>query len=440
MLKHIYFAIFALFIIGCSENNNPIDVEGQKVSIEISADSLDFGMIDSVKTIFLSNTRSQDLEWNITSDLDWVTVNPSQGTLIDSDTLTVFINRVGLAGGDYSGSLMINSVLDSEPQKIFIKMQVPASSLQISVDTLDFGMFDSVKTLYLSHKGYSELEWNITSNVNWAIVNKNQGSLSDKDSVKISLNKDGLKEGEFYTGTLTLNSNTGLDPVDICIKMQVPFYGVEKIASGRIYNVFRSYVYEFAPHPSYEFKILLKQDEYILASAIIDINGYYSFKNISLPNQDLLVNDPLYYSIGDSSNIKISDQNAMMCVLSLEIYWVDNERYYPIAIANDEYWRIYSNASPGYYAEGAIIAEILYYDRDLTINGATPPIKTGTSPYYGNVYHKGFYNISFKKGINIWISYLSKIVDIGDAGYTFEYNYLNSLPDGASPYKFCKYY
>ena len=55
--------------------------------MEISSDTLDFGMDGDVAYFSLSNTGKGELNFNISGSEDWITAEPGKGTLSDSSLL-----------------------------------------------------------------------------------------------------------------------------------------------------------------------------------------------------------------------------------------------------------------------------------------------------------------------------------------------------------------
>jgi hypothetical protein len=90
-----------------------VTVEKQMPELSVNPDPLDLnystmdeGDTDS-RTFSISNNGSRTLEWSISNNQTWITVNPTSG--INSGEVIVTVNTVKLKPGDYSGIITIES-------------------------------------------------------------------------------------------------------------------------------------------------------------------------------------------------------------------------------------------------------------------------------------------------------------------------------------------
>ncbi len=97
-----------------------------QLSISPDPPSFDLGSMSAGETasrIFsISNAGSGTLEWSVSDDQPWITVNPTSGT--DSGTVTLNINTAGLSPGSYSGITTISSNGGTETISISLKILV----------------------------------------------------------------------------------------------------------------------------------------------------------------------------------------------------------------------------------------------------------------------------------------------------------------------------
>ena len=79
--------------------------------LAVSETELDFGTSTTQLTFDIANTGEGELDWTITSSLpSKVTVDPASGDTIDeTDTITVTVNRSGVAPGTYNPTISIVS-------------------------------------------------------------------------------------------------------------------------------------------------------------------------------------------------------------------------------------------------------------------------------------------------------------------------------------------
>ena len=76
----------------------------------ISNDWFSFTPEGSSASFNIKNSGENTLNWNITSDESWLSVNPSYGsTTTEIDSVTITVDRSGLSEGKYYGTLNISS-------------------------------------------------------------------------------------------------------------------------------------------------------------------------------------------------------------------------------------------------------------------------------------------------------------------------------------------
>jgi uncharacterized protein (TIGR02145 family) len=82
---------------------------------DFSEKYLDFGL-DSTSLVFIiSNKGVGEMAYVISTSQDWITVNPSMGTVTDeADSITVTINKTGLSDNRYNEKIKIISIVGEE--------------------------------------------------------------------------------------------------------------------------------------------------------------------------------------------------------------------------------------------------------------------------------------------------------------------------------------
>ncbi|MCK4303763.1 MAG: fibronectin type III domain-containing protein [Candidatus Eisenbacteria sp.] len=99
--------------------------EAQPVPVlAISADSLEFGSDLTEQTFTIANAGTGMLNWTATYNATRLTVVPGSGvTTTEPDTITVTVNRAGLAPGDYEEIVTITPG-GATPQELVVRMSV----------------------------------------------------------------------------------------------------------------------------------------------------------------------------------------------------------------------------------------------------------------------------------------------------------------------------
>lgn len=75
--------------------------------LQQSTQFLDFGYEAKQLSFDIANVGNATLQWQIETDVNWITVVPTSGT--DAANATVFVNRDNVSDGSYSGNITINS-------------------------------------------------------------------------------------------------------------------------------------------------------------------------------------------------------------------------------------------------------------------------------------------------------------------------------------------
>lgn len=75
--------------------------------LQQSTQFLDFGYETKQLSFDIANVGNATLQWQIETDVNWITVVPKTGT--EAASITVFVNRDNVGDGSYSGNITINS-------------------------------------------------------------------------------------------------------------------------------------------------------------------------------------------------------------------------------------------------------------------------------------------------------------------------------------------
>ena len=109
-------------------------------ALHVSDSTIDFGYTGVDRSVYISNTGSQVLNWSasVSPGDDWLTVSPASGTLIQTGVLiplTMLTDRTGLSVGEYTATLSFYS--NGGDVTVAVTMSVPA--FQVSQNSIDFG-------------------------------------------------------------------------------------------------------------------------------------------------------------------------------------------------------------------------------------------------------------------------------------------------------------
>jgi hypothetical protein len=94
----------------CTENEDifePIDHPSLKID---GQNPLIFNESTSSLSLTISNTGSGNIDWNASTDKDWLKIVPATGTATGTaQSISVQVNKSGLSSGSYSGSITVSS-------------------------------------------------------------------------------------------------------------------------------------------------------------------------------------------------------------------------------------------------------------------------------------------------------------------------------------------
>ncbi len=97
---------------GGGSKNVTIKAEKQGAVMVVQPSSLNFGEIETEKTLLVQNsTQIGDITYNAQANESWIILENNEGTITGAQTgnIKVKVNRVGLPAGNHNGTIVINS-------------------------------------------------------------------------------------------------------------------------------------------------------------------------------------------------------------------------------------------------------------------------------------------------------------------------------------------
>jgi len=190
--------------------NDTVQVQMEVMPIlNVSETTLNFGSDLSTLTFSISNPGGGKLDWMINNNTGWISILPlSDSTSIETDIVTVLVDRSGLAGGDYTTAITITSNGGNAAINIIMNVPLPPGLL-VSPSSLDFGTGSSTMNINIQNSGDGLLSWSITSDQGWLTSTSASGETTiETDQVGIVADRAGLDIGD-YSGIITVLSNGG---------------------------------------------------------------------------------------------------------------------------------------------------------------------------------------------------------------------------------------
>jgi len=202
----------------------PLDAHNEAV-LQVSPPVLSFtgndgGFGPAPQVVTVSNPGVQPLNWIGSTNVSWLSLSESGGTLQPANNaqVTVSADTSRLLPGTYSGSISISAqgsdaVLHSLQTIDVTVIVTPYCALMFSSGTLSFTAaylqpdpFAKTVDLASSLSCPTQLNWNVTSNASWLSVSNWSGTTPG--SLSVSIHANGLAPGS-YSGELTFTSSAG---------------------------------------------------------------------------------------------------------------------------------------------------------------------------------------------------------------------------------------
>ncbi|WP_440955740.1 BACON domain-containing protein [Methanosarcina sp. Mfa9] len=177
---------------------------------------LNFELIEEVsdsEEFYISNEGEGILEWEVSADEPWITLEPESGT--NSGTVTVTIDTDDMSlGEEYEGNITIESNGGDEEGTVNLVLPGDEPILAVDPEPLYFsfelveGESDS-EEFYISNDGEGILEWEVRTDEAWITLDPESGTNSE--TVTVTMDTDSLNPGEEYEGNITIESNGGYE-------------------------------------------------------------------------------------------------------------------------------------------------------------------------------------------------------------------------------------
>lgn len=182
--------------------------------LAVDQTSLDFGADRSMMSFQIKNTGGGRLEWNVSSDQDWLHVQPMSGE--NAGTVTVLVERSVLDPGEHGGLLAISS--NGGTASIAVSVAVSEApvppKLEVSTASLDFGTDHDELSFRIDNAGGGVLSWMVTAAQPWINVQPTSGE--NTAVVTVSVDRSSL-EPRAYIGTVSVASNGGMESIVVAM-------------------------------------------------------------------------------------------------------------------------------------------------------------------------------------------------------------------------------
>lgn len=224
--------------------NNPQEIkvgleiaEKMPPKIRVSPQRLSFTVQEgkssiSSKSIDIKNAGEGTLDYSISRSSSWLSVTPYKGrSKGDSKTHTVSVNTKGLKSGTHTGKLIIkDSTASNSPKEVEVSINISESKppqIWISTQKLAFAAGEgesspSAKNLYIKNSGEGTLDYSISCNSSWIIVNPQNGqSKGGKIRHSVGVDIRGMSSGSYKGKIVIRDSNAANNPQEVMVSLDI---------------------------------------------------------------------------------------------------------------------------------------------------------------------------------------------------------------------------
>jgi hypothetical protein len=173
--------------------------------LDVWPESFSFGAASIDTLLFVRNTGVGTLDWNISTNAAWLTADPSSGS---GDTAVfVRVDRSGLAGGEYSDSLVVTSTGGDAAVPVDLTVSSQPIML-VEPTTLVFTPSETSRTFDITNIGAAALEWTVAANRSWIDILPPLAGVDDATVTVVVDTSEVPPQGD-QSGAVTVSSNAG---------------------------------------------------------------------------------------------------------------------------------------------------------------------------------------------------------------------------------------
>ena len=206
-----------VFVRAGEDNTLDFSMQPSIPEMELLQTHLDFGSDKTNLSITIKNKGYAVLNWQIVEDIEWLSCNPSKGTVSVGEMVSVVItvDRTSLTKGEYKQSIVISS--NGGDASIDVNMIVQGE-VEVSPEQLDFGTTTTSLDLTMKNLTKGTLTYSLSPSNAWIIPNKTSGTFSNNEIVTVGVDRTKLAAGD-YSGKISLK--VGNQNLDIPVRMTI---------------------------------------------------------------------------------------------------------------------------------------------------------------------------------------------------------------------------
>jgi len=209
--------------------------------LAVSPTTLNFEHDQTTLSFNISNNGGSTLQWQACElpEKTWITaINPASGSLAKggSATVSVTVDRSGMANGSYPGVVNVTSNSGSQYVNVFMTVQPTPPVLTVTPTMLDFDSIATSLTFKVKNSGGGTLSWQVAENPEQSWITSltpHSGDLTSNQeiSVTVTVNRYGIAIGE-YNGKLLVTSNATNAELNVHINIHKLIYYIQRVDCG----------------------------------------------------------------------------------------------------------------------------------------------------------------------------------------------------------------
>ncbi len=209
-----------------------LDLVGPR--IRLSTPDVEFSVLQgdaapAQQTFTIRNDGGALLSWQISTDCDWLEVNPTAGTSTgDSNEITLTVDPAGLHWGAYNCLLTISDPCAmNSPQTIDVALDLIGPQIEVSPTNIEFSAYmgDAVppqQTFTIRNDSGRLFSWQAATDCDWLDVNPTAGnSTGDSNEITLTANVSTLPWGAYDCNVMVSDPNAYNSPVILPVTLDL---------------------------------------------------------------------------------------------------------------------------------------------------------------------------------------------------------------------------
>jgi len=183
----------------------------------------------------ISNSGEGTLNWTVSDNADWLSLDPTSGT--DAGMVTLSADITGLTPDTYYAAVTITDpAATNNPVEVPVQLTIeaaPVPTIAVTPTSFTFSATEgagnpATQDLSISNSGEGTLNWTVVEGVDWLSLNPTSGT--DAGTVTLTVDITGLVP-DVYNATIFVSDPTATnDPVNVPVQLTVEAAPVPTIA------------------------------------------------------------------------------------------------------------------------------------------------------------------------------------------------------------------